>query len=263
MESTETIGGYRVHAAASIFPLISGEEFDNLAASIREMGVLSPIVVQGDILLDGRNRLRAVERLRSEGWKGDCPKIEWKDDGRNIAAWIHDVNIERRHLTEDAIALASAAVYKLIAAEAEERRKAAQFEKGKSGNPTGKQVNTNPCSPGKPVPLRDVAEMHARSTVGQVAAKANVSMHKARQAVAVQKAVESGDLSAEAVQEVMRGEKKLRDVAPKPEAKKPEPELPKHIVILRKIRDLIEVYREGDHPLDLLKDELQTHIERL
>lgn len=258
MESTETIGGYRVHAAASIFPLISGEEFDNLAASIREMGVLSPIVVQGDILLDGRNRLRAVERLRSEGWKGDCPKIEWKDDGRNIAAWIHDVNIERRHLTEDAIALASAAVYKLIAAEAEERRKAAQFEKGKSGNPTGKQVETK-TSP----PARDTEAKDARSTVGQVAAKAGVSHHKARQAIAVQKGVESGEVPAEAVQEVMRGEKKLRDVAPKPEAKKPEPELPKHIAILRKIRDLIEVYREGDHPLDLLKDELQTHIERL
>lgn len=256
MESTEEIGGYKVHPAASIFPLIAGEEFDNLAESIREMGVLSPIVVQGDILLDGRNRLRAVERLRSEGWKGDCPKIEWKDDGRNIAAWIHDVNIERRHLTEDAIALASAAVYKLIAAENEERRRVG-LQRGNEHGRAGKEsVETNSTP-------RNTTEKDARSTVGQVAAKANVSMHKARQAVATQKAVEAGELSAEAVQEVMRGEKKLRDVAPKPEPKKPEPEMPKHISILRKIRDLIEVYREGEHPLELLKDELQTHIERL
>lgn len=35
--------------------------------------------------------------------------------------------------------------------------------------------------------------MNARSTVGQVAAKAGTSMHKARQAIAVQKAIEAGE----------------------------------------------------------------------
>ena len=43
-------------------------------------------------------------------------------------------------------------------------------------------------------------------------------MHKARQAIAVQKAIEAGELPAETAKEVMAGKKKLREVAPKVEA---------------------------------------------
>ena len=56
---------------------------------------------------------------------------------------------------------------------AEAKRKS-EFEKGKSGNPTGKpkeQVHTKSCEPAK----RDSKAEHSRSTVGQVAAATTIT----------------------------------------------------------------------------------------
>ena len=268
MDTAEVIGEYAVHPAASVFPLIEGDDFFYLVESIRKNGVQHPIVVRQGMLLDGRNRLRACEWLKSqEGWRGVCPVDEWKEDGRIVAEWVWETNALRRHLGDDALALASATIYPLIAAENEARSEASRFKKGESGNPSGtKQVNTKTCSPAK----RDTQEMHARSTVGQVAAKAGTSMHKARQAIAVQKAIETGSLPAEAAQEVMTGKKKLRDVVPKPAIKRKEndPIAPKSQrrstrAIVGDLRDLIAEWLNADHDRQVLKEELKTHIERL
>ena len=68
------------------------------------------------------------------------------------------------------------------------------------GRPSGKeQVNTKTDSPDN----RDTKAMNASSTAGQVAAKAKTSIHKARQAVAVQKAIEDGTIPAETAKAVM------------------------------------------------------------
>jgi hypothetical protein len=166
----------------------------------------------------------------------------------------------RRQMTDDGIAIASAAIWPLIAKENEARKAATKFKKGESGNPSGKkQVNTESCSPAK----RDTKDMHARSTVGQVAAKAGTSMHKARQAVAVQKAIEAGELPVETAKDVMAGKKKLRDVAPKPEKTSAPPKYRTMKAILEDFRDLIAEWMDADHNREVLRDELKTHIERL
>ena len=270
----EVIGRYRVHPAASVFPMIEGDEFEDLCESIRNHGVQHAAVVRGDELIDGRNRMRAVERLRADGWSGSCPVTEWVDDGRNVAEWIWETNAIRRHMTEDGLVYASAAIWPLIAKENEARREAAQFKKGQSGNPSGKkQVTTKTSSPGDGGPLWPVVqdearkaqkrERDARSTVGQVAAKAKSSRHKARQAIAVQKAVAAGDLPAETAKDLMAGKKKLRDVAPKkPRAKKPTPARTMK-AILEDLRDLIAEWKNADHNVEVLRDELNTHLERM
>lgn len=263
----ELICGYRVHPAAAVFPLIEGDDFNDLCESIRTHGVQHPAVVRGDELLDGRNRMRACEALRAQGWSGSCPVAQWNENGRNVAEWIWDTNAIRRHMDDDGIAMASTAIWPLIAKENEARREAAQFKKGQSGNPSGKkQVNTKADSPAK----RDAKEMNARSTVGQVAAKAGTSIHKARQAIAVQKAIDAGELPPETAKEVMAGKKKLRDVAPKPAPKKPkpaaEPTAPTHRTmkaILDDLRDLIAEWKNADHNEEVLRDELKTHLERI
>lgn len=257
----ETICGYKVHPAASIFPLIEGDDFYQLCESIRTHGVQHAAIVRGSELLDGRNRMRACEALKQEGWSGSCPVVEWKDNGRNVAGWIWDTNALRRHMDDDGLAMASAAVWPLIASENAERKKASQFTQGESGNvkgrPIGKeQVTTKTSSPVN----RDRKASDAHSTVGQVAAKAKTSIHKARQAVAVQKAIEDGTIPADTAKAVMSGKKKLKDVLPKKPRKKKHRAMK---LIFVHLRDLIAEWRNADYDLDVLREELATQLERI
>lgn len=259
MSDIETIGGYIVHPAAAVFPLIEGDDFEDLCESIRTHGVQHPAMVRGNELLDGRNRMRACEALKKDGWSGCCPVVEWKDNGHNVAAWIWDTNALRRHMTDDGIALASAAIWPLIAKENEAKKEATQFKKGASGNADGKkQARPKSAEPAN----RNMKAEDARSTVGQVAAKAGTSKHKARQAIAVQKAVEAGELPADTAKDVMSGKKKLKDVAPKPARKPKEKKHRPMKAILDDLRDLIAEWTNADHNMQLLRDELTTHIER-
>ncbi len=259
MSDIETINGYTVHPAASVFPLIDGEDFVHLCESIRTHGVQHPAIVRGSELIDGRNRMRACEALKSEGWSGSCPVVEWKNDGRNVAEWIWDTNALRRHMSDDGIALASASIWPLIARENEAKKEATQFKKGAEPGPgRGKTVDTKTTPPF----CRDIKAKSEASTVGQVAKKAKTSLHKARQAIAVQKAVAAGELPADTAKDVMSGKKKLKDVAPKPARK---PRAKKHRAmkaILDDLRDLIAEWKNADHNSEVLRDELTTHLER-
>lgn len=67
---------YKWHPAASLFPLLSGDEFKDLAADILDRGLLNPIVMHGGEVLDGRNRLIACIAAGVE------PRfVEWVDPG--------------------------------------------------------------------------------------------------------------------------------------------------------------------------------------
>jgi hypothetical protein len=261
--SDERLGGFTVHPAAAVFPLIEGDEFDDLCDSIRSHGVQHPAVVRGTELLDGRNRMRACERLKAEGWAGSCPTVEWKHDGRNVAEWIWDTNAIRRHMDDDGIVMASSAIWPLIAKE-NEAKKTANLKRDAG---PGRGHTKNRGDENVATVSRDTKTKDARSTIGQVAEKAGVSRHKARQAVAVQKAIEAGELPAETAKEVMAGKKKLRDVAPRskpnPKAKKAETKHRTMAAILTDLRDLLAEWKNADHNAEVLRDELTTQLERI
>jgi hypothetical protein len=261
----EEICGYKVHPAASLFPLIEGEEFEELVESIKTNGQQHPIIVDGDILIDGRNRLRAIMQLVEQGDYVE-PRIEkWKHDGRSITEWIYDTNFVRRHMTEDARVFVSSAICKIIAKENDERKKAAAFDsaKAKAARAT---VRTDSSEPSQ----RDHKAEDARSTVGQVAKKAGTSMHKARQAIAVQKAIDAGEMPAEVGKEIVAGKKKLKDVLPKQQKQKKQKPKPceddcdrTQEQMVDELRLLITDYRYCKYDTRVLIKELEYHVSKL
>ena len=72
----------RFHPAASIFPLVQGDEFQALVADLKGHGQREPITLQQDgSILDGRNRYRACVRLgiepRFRTWNGKGSPLEF------------------------------------------------------------------------------------------------------------------------------------------------------------------------------------------
>ncbi|MFF0166750.1 DUF5131 family protein [Streptomyces prasinus] len=58
-----TLGPYEVHPFADAFPLIDGEEFEELVRDVKRNGLREPIILNHDrtVLIDGRNRWRACD----------------------------------------------------------------------------------------------------------------------------------------------------------------------------------------------------------
>lgn len=221
MAQQEKICDYVIHPAASVFPLLEGDRFQSLVDSIAEHGLQNPIVSYKGEVLDGRNRLRAVMKLRDEGHKVDLPCVEWDAKcGLSATEWVAAQNLDRRHLSADAYVAATAAINRILRREAKERKDSTKFEKGQSGNPSGKKQVETKSSPPAP---RDTKSKDAASTVGQVAAKAGASMHKARQAVKLDQAVEAGVIPEEVQKDVIAGKKKLRDAVKEVPAKAKPP----------------------------------------
>jgi ParB-like chromosome segregation protein Spo0J len=226
MTSPEMIYDHKIHPAASVFPLMEGEAFQSLVDSIAVYGVQNPVVSYKGEVLDGRNRLRAVMKLRDEGHKVDLPCVEWASpNGMTVTEWITAQNIDRRHLTDDQRVTIAATLQPLIAAEAREARKASQFD-GDAASKAAKKRHAKAATADSTSPQkRDRKKSEARTTAAKLAKTTKTSTHKAKQAIALNKAVQSGAVSPEVQQAVMAGTKKLKDAVPaKPKGKaKPQP----------------------------------------
>jgi hypothetical protein len=91
-------GRYSIHPVAALFPLVQNKDYDRLKQSITVHGQQEPIVIHGNVLLDGRNRLFALNELNAE------PKVIEFDQlrtGLTPDEWIIVKNLERRSLTDD------------------------------------------------------------------------------------------------------------------------------------------------------------------
>ena len=83
---------YRVHRAATLFPMMSGREFEDLVEDVKRHGLREPVVVSGDELIDGRNRVRACAAA------GVLPDVRELEPGIDPVSWVMSVNVHRRHL---------------------------------------------------------------------------------------------------------------------------------------------------------------------
>ena len=262
MRQQEKICDYVIHPAASVFPLLEGERFQSLVDSIAEHGVQNPIVSHKGEVLDGRNRLRAVMKLRDEGHKVDLPCVEWDSNcGISATEWVASQNLDRRHLSADAYATATAAINRILRSEAR-KKKTANLQKGNDHGRRGKPESTKRSTRKK----TDTRARDAASTAGQVAAKAGVSLRKAKQAVKLDKAVEAGVVPEQVQRDVVAGKRKLKDVvALLPLSKPPKRKAkPKKANLLDKLRLLLsEIVNSDSVDATALIEEMEVWIGRI
>jgi hypothetical protein len=96
-----------VHPAANLFPLMSEPELRELGEDIKVNGLRYPIAFYDDKLLDGRNRLDAMELVGIRwDWSGDYVTrygvlIQCLKKDTDPYDLVLSLNINRRHLTEE------------------------------------------------------------------------------------------------------------------------------------------------------------------
>lgn len=96
-----------VHPLAAAFPMMPDDELAELADDILTNGQREPIKLdQTGRLIDGRNRLKGCKIAGVEPW---IETFEGDEDA--VIAYIHSVNINRRHMSKGQRAMATAMAY--------------------------------------------------------------------------------------------------------------------------------------------------------
>jgi N6-adenosine-specific RNA methylase IME4 len=93
----------RLHPLCEMFPAMSDEDMSRLVADIKENGLREPIVIFGDMILDGRNRFSACMQA---GVEPDFVMYA----GDNPLAFVVSKNMSRRHLNESQRAMLGARI---------------------------------------------------------------------------------------------------------------------------------------------------------
>ncbi len=105
----------KAHPITNIFPMMTDGELSQLAADIKANGLQVPITTYENMVLDGRNRLRACEMAGIE------PRfVEWEGDSPTL--WVISMNLHRRHLTPSQRAAIAVEALPIFEAEARERQ---------------------------------------------------------------------------------------------------------------------------------------------
>jgi protein gp37/ParB-like chromosome segregation protein Spo0J len=116
-----------IHPAALIMPPMSDVEFKEFKEDISGNGLLEPVVIFQDKVLDGRNRYFACKELGI-----DIYAIEW-EGGMDPVEYVVSKNIHRRHLTASQKGMAAAKALDFYSQEAKARKESTIPEKGQKG----------------------------------------------------------------------------------------------------------------------------------
>ena len=108
---------HELHPLCTLFPRVSGAEFDALVADIKANGLMQPIVLHDGMILDGGNRYRACLEAGVEPAFAEFA-------GENIVSFVLSVNLHRRHLSpgQQAAIVASAQDWAVAHARGGDRR---------------------------------------------------------------------------------------------------------------------------------------------
>jgi DNA modification methylase len=110
----------KYHQVANIFPMIEGDEFDQLVADIATNGLKESIMLHPDgSIIDGRNRHRAcIEADVKPDFR------TWDGDG-SLLSFVLSVNLHRRHLTSSQRAALAVEILPILEDEAKQRQQEA------------------------------------------------------------------------------------------------------------------------------------------
>ncbi len=100
---------------ANRFPLMNKKEYKELKIDIKKNGLLEPIILFEDKILDGRNRYNACKELDVK-----IKTIEYK--GKNPLQYVISTNLKRRHLNESQRAMVATNHRKAFDDEAKKRQ---------------------------------------------------------------------------------------------------------------------------------------------
>ena len=102
---------YEIHPAATLFPMMSDEEYAGLKADIEENGLREPIVLWCDQIIDGRNRLKACEEI------GVDPVFFELSDECDPWKFVISHNLHRRHLSSSQRAMVASKLANMMSGE--------------------------------------------------------------------------------------------------------------------------------------------------
>ena len=103
------------HPIADIWPMMSDDDLQGLSNDIKRQGLLTPVWLYEDKILDGRNRAKACQMAGV--------KVETKTyTGNNPVAFAFSLNEKRRHLSSGARAALAVEAKPLYEAEAKKRQ---------------------------------------------------------------------------------------------------------------------------------------------
>jgi len=111
------------HEIADLFPMMQPNELQDLVDDIKQNGLIEPIVLYEDKILDGRNRFLAC------GEAGVKPHYEYYK-GDQPVSYVVSKNLHRRHLTGSQKAGVGWKLKDILMKEAKIRQEATQFGGG-------------------------------------------------------------------------------------------------------------------------------------
>lgn len=98
----------QAHEYANRYPMLSKDELNALASDIKKRGLLEPIVIFEDKILDGRNRYAACNIAGVTNIK----MIKFSGTQEDAINFVISKNYHRRHLTESQRAMEAARILK-------------------------------------------------------------------------------------------------------------------------------------------------------
>jgi N6-adenosine-specific RNA methylase IME4 len=103
------------HEIANLFPMMQPDELADLVNDIKANGLIEPIILYEDQILDGRNRFLAC------GEAGVKPHYDYYK-GNEPVAFVISKNLHRRHLNKSQEAMIATTVKPMLAEEARKRQ---------------------------------------------------------------------------------------------------------------------------------------------